>query len=134
MRKLSVIIGGTCLLIAGLAIIAQDQAAADGACTIDIHNISATLDPWACTVTVTWDTDECSSSVVYWGQSGCKNPSYPNVATGGSARHGHSVVIDVSGLTGPNCFLNYKVESSNDCETAESVCKKASCGPCIEEQ
>lgn len=131
MKKLLAIVGSVCLVMVGILIVAQNQAEADGECSINIHNVNATLDPQACTVTVTWDTDECSSSVVHWGQSSCASPSYPYTDTGSSARHGHSVVIDVSGLSGPKCFLNYKVESSNDCETASSDCKKTSCGPCM---
>ena len=52
----------------------------------------ATIDPVACTMTVTWNTDALSSSKVYYGTS-CGSLIYS--ATGNDCVTYHSVTFDV---------------------------------------
>lgn len=89
-----------------------------------ISGISSSFDPLTCTVTVTWTTDDTSSSEVFYGPDCSSTTSYASGPDGTT----HQVVLDVSGITGSVAFV---VSSTNACgETTTSACstrKRSTC-------
>ena len=95
-------------------------------CTITISNINSSFDALACTMTITWDTNETSSSLVRWDTEVCSSlPPYDNTATGDDGTS-HSVTFDVTGVQDK---LAYQVESAKSgCTTGTSDCLSATLG------
>lgn len=85
---------------------------------IVISNVSRSLDPLACTMTVTWTTNVKSSSVLDWGNT-CG--SLTNTDTGAGNTTSHSVTVDISGVRANSRI--YSVPSSEtDCDSEEGAC------------
>jgi hypothetical protein len=104
---------------------AADTSACDvNVMDIVISNINTTFSPFFCTYQVTWTTNVKSNSAVYFGSS-CA--ALNNISDNASLVTNHSIVCDVSGISGT---FAYKVKSENSCDSAESSCnseKKESC-------
>jgi hypothetical protein len=120
---------------AGIALLSStdhDFAVAKGMppCTVTISNIDATEDPLACTMTITWDTNVTSSSLVRWDTDPCgSQPPYDNTATGDDGTS-HSVTFDISGV--PASKLTFQVESAKvDCDTTTSSCQTENVLDCL---
>lgn len=121
MRKFHVILG--LVLLAVMFIFVGSAYAALGMTTP-----TATVDPLACTMTVSWNTDALSSTKVYYGTS-CDNLIY--TATGDDCVTTHSVTFDVTSFG--NVRIYYIAESATNCETEQSTCAAKKRGPCIRE-
>lgn len=93
---------------------------------IVISNIQTSFNSLLCQFTVTWTTNVKSSSKVYFGSS-CSSLSH--TATGSNNITSHSVVCDVSGVSG--AAFAYKVESSNACDSEQSSCTTIRKDKCI---
>jgi hypothetical protein len=108
-------------LLAGMFIFV-DAAYAD----LGMSEPEATVDPVACTMTVTWTTFAESSTKVYYGTS-CG--SLTEVAIGDDCVTEHSVTFDVESFGDVRIY--FIAESKTNCETAQSDCKAKKRGPCI---
>ncbi len=84
---------------------------------IEITNIGWSFNPIACTLTVTWTTNNPSASKVYYGAS-CGSLNYTEEDE--EETTSHEVVCDITPLTPP---VYFKVESWNACDTAISGCQ-----------
>lgn len=128
MKKLILLGGSVSLLALVLAFGFSAQEATSSPGDINIHNIVKSFDPMNCETTISWDTDECTTTnLVRWGTSGCRTPSYPNTANSSGAGRSHSVTF---GVAGAGIKVNFQIESSNACDTQTTSCAAATSGPC----
>lgn len=92
-----------------------------------ISNVVRSFDAFDCTMTVTWDTNVKSSSLLHWGNS-CG--SLQNLEVGAGNTTSHSVTFDVSNI-------NYKTrvysvpESASGCDSALGACEFLSRNYCV---
>lgn len=119
MKRFHFILG---LLLLAVMVVFADSALADLGMSVPV----ATVDPLACTMTVTWTTDAKASTKVYYGTS-CGSLTY--TATGDDCVTTHSVTFDVESFG--NVRIYFKAESATNCETQQSECKAKQRGPCI---
>lgn len=93
---------------------------------IVISNVQKVFSSLACTFTVTWTTNVKSSSTVDYGPS-CVSLEYS--ADGANNVTSHSVVCDVSGISGG--VFAFKVSSGNSCDSVENTCSTARRNTCV---
>jgi hypothetical protein len=82
-----------------------------------IGDIGWSFNPIACTVTVTWTTNNPSASKVYYGAS-CGSLNYTEYDE--KETTSHEIICDITPLTPP---VYFKVESWNACDTTLSDCQ-----------
>lgn len=85
---------------------------------IVITNINRTVDPLACTMTVTWNTNVKASSTLNWGTT-CG--TLTNVDTGAGNTKYHSVTVDIVGVSSKSRIYS-QPESENLCDSALGAC------------
>lgn len=113
------------LLIAVAAAWMIVSVAPASASNITETNITASVDPVTCQMTITWTTNVKSSTKVYYGTS-CGSLS--NSVTGTDCVTSHSVSFDVSSYG--DVAIYFKVESGTNCETELSSCQSKRRGNC----
>jgi hypothetical protein len=122
MKKFRIVL--VLVLLAGIFVVSDSAIA-----SLTMSTPVATIDPLACTMTVTWTTVALSSTKVYYGTS-CGSLNY--TATGANCVANHSVTFDVTSFG--NVRIYFKAESATNCETEESDCLFKKRGYCIKEE
>jgi hypothetical protein len=129
MTRIVLVLSGFLIFAAAFVLGSLVGSATGSPSDINIHNIQKSFDPVACEVTISWDTDECTTTnTVHWDTASCQqSPSFPYSAGGGGAGRSHTAILDV---TGTGNKISFYIESSNACDTQTTDCMPATSGPC----